>query len=469
MSGPLWTREDFVTAMAGTAGKDVPGVMTGISIDSRTLQPGDAYFAIQGLVHDGHEFVGAALAAGASCAVVRDDYEGDGALVRVTDPLRALEALARAARVRSTARIAAITGSVGKTSSKEALRLALEANGLTHASEKSYNNQWGVPLSLARLPAESRFAVFEIGMNHPGEIEPLVQLVRPHVVLITTVEPVHMEFFDSEEAIAAAKAEIFTGLEAGGVAVLNRDNRHFADLAAAARRAGAGQVIGFGETAEADMRLKNCALYDDGSCVAVSCDGMDRLYRLGAPGRHLVMNSLGVLAAAAALGADDRLAAMALADTRPPKGRGARVTLMVNGGKASLIDESYNANPASMRAALALLGSARTGVGGRRIAVLGDMLELGESSRVLHEGLLGPLQQANCDLVFACGPFMQSLWTILPEGMRGGYAASSAGLEREVLAALRAGDVVMVKGSLGSRMGPLVAALKKRFKEGDSA
>ena len=275
-----------------------------------------------------------------------------------------------------------VTGSVGKTGTKEALRLALARSGETHASVASYNNHWGVPLSLARCPASARYAVFEMGMNHAGEIEPLTRLVRPHVAIVTTVEPVHLEFFGSVEAIADAKAEIFRGLEPGGAAVINRDNPQFARLAARAKSAGVERIVSFGEHAKADARLIKCALHPDCSTVQARILGTDVTYKLGAPGRHVVLNSLAVLAAASLAGADLALAALALADLKPPSGgRGARITLDLPGGTALLIDESYNANPASMRAALALLGQAPMGPRGRRIAVLGDMLELGRAAR----------------------------------------------------------------------------------------
>jgi UDP-N-acetylmuramoyl-tripeptide--D-alanyl-D-alanine ligase len=305
--------------------------------------------------------------------------------------------------------------------------------------------------------------VFELGMNHAGEIEPLTRLVRPHVAIITTVEPVHLEFFGSLEAIADAKAEIFLGLERGGAAVINRDNAQFERLAASAKRAGVTRVVSFGEHASADAQLVKCALQADGSNVQARILGVDVAYKLGAPGRHLVMNSLAVLAAVALVGADVPSAVLALAELRPASGRGSRVMLALAGGSALLIDESYNANPASMRAALALLGQVETGARGRRIAVLGDMLELGPRGAELHRELAQAVLANDVGLVFCCGPLMRALWDALPASRRGGYAESSAALEVDVLSALQAGDAVMVKGSLGSRMAPIVKALQSRY------
>jgi UDP-N-acetylmuramoyl-tripeptide--D-alanyl-D-alanine ligase len=461
---PLWRLEDFVAGAGGSLGGNTRDV-TGISIDTRTLEPGDAYFAITGNVHDGHKFVAQALEKGAALAVVRHDYEGGGALLRVEEPLEALEGLALAARARSAARIAAVTGSVGKTGAKEALRLALGAGARVHVSEKSYNNQWGVPLCVARLPEDAEFAVFEIGMNHPGEITPLVGLVRPHVALITTVEPVHIGYFESLEAIAAAKAEILDGLEPGGVAVLNRDNGFFAFLEKRAKAAGAGRVLGFGAHEEADVRLKDAALHERDSCVAARICDHDAIYKMGAPGRHMVLNSLGILAVVEALGADLALAALALADVRAPQGRGARSRLKVPGGEIVLIDESYNANPASMRAALSLLATTKTGKGGRRIAVLGDMLELGDHAPDLHAALALEVVAAQVDLVFASGANMKKLWENIPPVMRGAYSETAGGLETRLLEEIRGGDVVMIKGSLASCMGPLAETLKNRYPE----
>jgi UDP-N-acetylmuramoyl-tripeptide--D-alanyl-D-alanine ligase len=305
--------------------------------------------------------------------------------------------------------------------------------------------------------------VLEMGMNHAGEIAPLARLARPHVAIVTAVEPVHLKFFASVEAIADAKAEIFLGLEPGGPAVINRDNPHFARLHQAAKAAGVERVVSFGEHAEADARLIKFALQADSSTVFASILGAEVTYKLGAPGRHVVLNSLAVLAAASLCGADLALAALALSNLAPASGRGARQSLQLPGGSALLIDESYNANPASMRAALALLGQAPVGPRGRRIAVLGEMLELGPQAADLHRGLLDLIIANSVDLVFCAGPLFQGLWEALPTERRGGYAVTSAALEAELLRVLRAGDAVMVKGSLGSKMGPIVKALARQY------
>lgn len=464
----LWTSHAMAVAMHAKHAGELPADISGLSIDSRTIVPGDAFFAIKGDAHDGHDFVAAALAKGAGLAVVAADrlagLPADAPLLIVADVLEGLIALARAARARSQARIVAVTGSVGKTSTKEALRLALGRDGDTHASVASFNNHWGVPLSLARLPAKARYGVFEIGMNHAGEITPLVQLVRPHVAIVTTVAPVHLEFFASEEAIADAKAEIFLGVEPGGTAILNRDNAHFARLAAhAASAPGPVHVVSFGEHAEADARLVSYALRADGSSVHADILGEEVTYKIGAPGRHLVINSLAVLAAASLIGADLALAALALAAQAPASGRGTRVMIEVHGRPATLIDESYNANPVSMRAALALLAHTPVGPRGRRIAVLGDMLELGASGPDLHRELAAAVGENAVDLVFCAGPLMRELWQALPSERRGGYAKDAEALEADVVAAVRSGDVIMVKGSNGSRMGPIVKALSRHY------
>ena len=464
---PLWSVEAMAEAMGAERAGPLPAGATGISIDSRSIAPGEAFFAIAGENRDGHAFVAPALAAGAGLAVIAADmraaFPAEAPLLVVPDVLVALYDLARAARARSPAKVIGVTGSVGKTSTKEALRVALAADGETHASVASYNNHWGVPLSLARCPQTARYAVLEIGMNHAGEIAGLTRLARPHVAIITTVEPVHLEFLGSVEVIADAKAEIFLGLEPDGAAVINRDNPQFARLRNHARAAGVSRIVSFGEHARADARLIKSSLHPDCSTVQARILGADVTYKLGAPGRHVVHNSLAVLAAVALAGADLALAALALAQLRPATGRGARITLETRDGAALLIDESYNANPASMRAALALLGQAEIGTLGRRIAVIGDMLELGSHAVELHRQMLEPVLAHGVDLVFCCGPLMHALWEALPSERRAGYAETSALLEPQVLAAIRPGDTVMVKGSLGSRMGPIVKALERRY------
>jgi UDP-N-acetylmuramoyl-tripeptide--D-alanyl-D-alanine ligase len=469
---PLWSVEAMGKAMGAEAAGALPASAPGLSIDTRSIGPGEAFFAITGDSRDGHDFVPAALKARAGLAVVAADRRAsmpaDAPLLLVPDVLAGLRDLARAARARTNATVIGVTGSVGKTGTKEALRLALSADGETHASAASYNNHWGVPLSLARCPESARYAVFEMGMNHAGEIEPLSRLVRPQVAIVTTIEPVHLEYLGSLEAIADAKAEIFLGLEPGGTAVLNRDNPQFARLKRAAGNAGVGRIVSFGEHAKADARLIKSSLHADCSTVQARILGTDITYKLGAPGRHLVLNSLAVLAAVSLAGADLALAALALAELKPAAGRGSRINLDLGGGTALLIDESYNANPASMRAALALLGQAATGPRGRRIAVLGDMLELGPPGAELHRALVDAVVSCGVDLVFCCGPLMQALWEALPSERRGGYAETSTALEPSVLTAIRPGDAVMIKGSLGSNMAPIVKALERRYSSGDT-
>ncbi len=470
-SRALWTVDAMAAAMGAERHGALPQSVSGLSIDSRTVAPGEAFFAIADR-RDGHEFVASALAARAGLAVVaaarRAQFAEGTPLLVVPDVLEGLRALAAAARARTAAKVIAVTGSVGKTGTKEALRLALSKEGETHASVASYNNHWGVPLSLARCPASARYAVLEMGMNHPGEIAPLSRLARPHVALITTIAPVHLEFFGTLAAIADAKAEIFLGLEPGGTAIINRDIAQFAQLKRRAKAAGVARIVSFGEHAKADARLVKCALHPHCSTVEAQILGTALTYKIGAPGRHLVSNSLAVLAAAVLTGADLALAALALAELKPVAGRGAPIEIEVAGGAALVIDESYNANPASVDAALALLSQAETGPHGRRIAVLGDMLELGPQGPALHRALARPVAANAVDLVFCCGPLMRNLWRALPASRRGFYAEDSAALEPEVLSAIRGGDVVMVKGSLGSRMGPIVKALQRRYPRQDT-
>ena len=471
-AAPLWTVEAMAAAMGAERVGPLPASVPGLSIDTRTVAPGEAFFAIKGDTRDGHDFVEAALSAGAGLAVAAANKRGalppNAPLLVVADVLEGLRALARAARARSHAKFIGVTGSVGKTGTKEALRLALSADGETHASAASYNNHWGVPLSLARCPQSARHAVLEIGMNHAGEIVPLTRLVRPHIAIITTIEPVHLEFFPSIEAIADAKAEIFQGIEPGGAIVINRDNAHFERLQRLAKDAGLGRIVTFGEHAKADARLIKFALQADSSTAQARILGVDVTYKLGAPGRHVVLNSLAVLAAASLADADLALAALALSNLAPSSGRGARLTLDLPGGPALLIDESYNANPASMRAALALLGQAPVGPRGRRIAVLGEMLELGPKGAALHRDLVDPIVENAVELVFCAGPLFHSFWQALPPERRGSYALTSAELEADVLGALREGDAVMVKGSLGSKMGPIVKALSRQYSTQDA-
>jgi UDP-N-acetylmuramoyl-tripeptide--D-alanyl-D-alanine ligase len=464
MTEQLWQWDELVAAAQGRPDGTPPVAITGFSIDTRTLQPRDVFVALKD-ARDGHDFVPNAFAAGAAAAVVSHDYpraKHDGALLRVADPLAALEAIGRAARARSDARIVAVTGSAGKTGTKEMLRLCLADAGATHASEKSYNNHWGVPLSLARMPMTTKFGVFEIGMNHAGEITPLTRMVRPHAAVITTVEPVHLAYFPSVEAIAEAKAEIFQGLVPGGTAILPHDNPHFALLQRRAFDVGA-HVVGFGYAGTADVRAIQVNLDARGSSVIAGVDSQLFPYRIGAPGEHWVKNSLAVLAALMALGADPMRCLTALVKVAAPAGRGARSTLAAEGGRILLIDESYNANPASVSAALAAMATVPRAEYPRRLAVLGDMLELGAAAPGLHRGLQEAVDAAGIDLVFACGPMMKLLFDRLGPAQQGAWTETSAELAPRLLDAVAAGDVVMIKGSLASRMGPVAEAVRARF------
>jgi UDP-N-acetylmuramoyl-tripeptide--D-alanyl-D-alanine ligase len=447
----LWTSTETEAATLGKASRAFE--VNGLSIDTRTLKEGDLFVALKGDNRDGHAFVRAAFEAKAGAALVSHAPEGaSGPLLTVAHTQRGLEDLGRAARSRSNARIVAVTGSAGKTTTKEILRIALNALGRTHASAASYNNHWGVPLSLAAMPRDAEYGVFEVGMNHFGELRNLVGFVKPHVALITTIAPAHLEFFGSCEAIADAKSEIFEGLLPGGAALIPADSPYAERLAARARQAQVSRLVTFGEKGEA--RLVSWA--PDGAGMRVKADifGVAVDCSVGAPGIHIAQNVVGALAAVALLDGNVLNAAAALRDFAPLKGRGARF----DAAGVHVIDESYNANPASMAAALALLGAS----GGRKIAVLGDMLEMGEGGIAHHAGLAAPIAANQVDLVFASGAQMKALWDALPATRRGGYAGTSAELKQLLLAALQSGDTVLVKGSNGARMSLIVDALKER-------
>jgi UDP-N-acetylmuramoyl-tripeptide--D-alanyl-D-alanine ligase len=475
---PLWTAEALAATVNGKL-KTRDWQVMGVSIDSRTVQPRDLFVALAG-TSDGHAFVKSALDAGAAGALVihKPESVSDERLIKVSDTRKALAALGRAARARVHAGvgagIVAVTGSVGKTGTKEALRAALGRFRPTHASAASYNNDIGVPLSLARMPAGVGYGVFELGMNHEGELTPLSLMVRPQVALITNVEAAHIEFFTSVEAIADAKAEVFAGLQPGGTAVLNRDNTQFARLAAAAEDYGVGQVLSFGFSDEADVRLKQVALHETCSCITADVAGQVMTYKVGLPGRHWVANSLGVLAVVKAIGADLGLAGLALAELAAAPGRGQRYEIMLADGlnaKVTVIDESYNANPASMRAAIETLGQVniervtKTPSGtelrrrGRRIAVLGDMAELGLSAASLHAELAEALEAAKIDLVFTAGQNMAHLAARLSPEHKGGHAEVAAELGKRLLSQIQGGDVIMIKGSNSTGMGVVVDAI----------
>jgi UDP-N-acetylmuramoyl-tripeptide--D-alanyl-D-alanine ligase len=449
----LWIGDDAVDATLGRATKAF--AVNGLSIDTRTLKEGDLFVALKGDNRDGHDFVRAAFDAKAGAALVSRELEGvNGAMLVVAHTQRGLEDLAVAARARSDAKIVAVTGSAGKTTTKEILRFGLGALGTTHASAASYNNHWGVPLSLASLPRDARYAVFEIGMNHFGEIRSLVGFVRPHVALVTTIAPAHLEFFGSCEAIADAKSEIFEGLEPGGAAILPSDSAYADRLTARARQSHVSRILTFGEKVGSDARLLGYEENESGAHIKADIQGLPVEFTLAAPGRHIAGNAIGALLAVAALDGDVLNAAAALKQFSALKGRGARFSA----GDIEVIDESYNANPASMVAALSLLSVAK----GRRIAVLGDMLELGDAGESHHAGLLKPIEDARADLVFLCGAQMKALWDKLPVSRRGAYAPNSIELVKPLLAALQSGDTVLVKGSNGTKLSVVTDALKAR-------
>lgn len=466
---PLWTSAEAEAATGGRATRAFAA--TGVSIDTRTIRPGDLFVALKD-VRDGHDFVADALRKGAAGALVSRLPEGcsDGdPLLIVPDVLDALAALGRAGRARARARVVAVTGSVGKTSTKEMLRAVLTAQGAVHAAEASYNNHWGVPLTLARLPRAADFAVIEIGMNHPGEIAPLARLARPHVAMITTVAPVHLEAFDGIEGIAQEKAAIFEGLEPDGIAVIPSGLSVTPILEAAARRA--ARVLRFGPEAGDDWRLVSVTLSQDATVVKADYDGQPMLFKLRTPGRHFAANALGVLAAASALGGDPAVAACDLGLWAPPEGRGTRERIYLDivdpAQSFDLIDDAFNANPASMAAAFEVLGATepRDGVGrrheGRRIAILGDMLELGPTEAALHADLATHPMIARIHLVHCVGPRMRHLWQALPEGRRGEWHETAAELSGRVHLLADAGDVVLVKGSKGSKVSMVVDGLRK--------
>ena len=454
MHRPLWTSDEIVAAGGGIL-LDQGFTATGVSIDTRSLEPGDLFVALAG-ERDGHEFVAQALAKGAAGALV--SRKVDGPAVLVPDTLASLETLGVAARERATsARRAAVTGSVGKTSVTQAIAAGIRLAGRAHHSVKSYNNHIGVPLTLARMPADTERAVFEIGMNHAGEIEPLSRMVRPHVAVVTTVGPVHLEnFADGEAGIARAKAEIFEGLVPDGLAILNADDTWFELLSDAARARGA-KVLTFGKGRDADARLEGFTLAGDGAVVGARIHGAEHSFPLAQTGAHWGLNSLAAILVLEALGVPLKTALDALHGFAPLEGRGAVRTVETGAGPVTLVDESYNANPLSMRAALVTLG-ARPATG-RRLAVLTDMLELGPDAPLRHAELAGPIEAAGVDLVFCAGPLMRCLWEALPPHLRGAYAETAAELAPEVREAVRAGDVVMVKGSNGSKASLVVRAL----------
>jgi UDP-N-acetylmuramoyl-tripeptide--D-alanyl-D-alanine ligase len=455
----LWTSDEVARALSPLAMTGVFEV-SGVTFDSRAVGKGDLFFAMTGETTDGHGFVADALKRGAAAAIVSRDVPGaSGNLVKVTDTLQALVDLGRAGRARSQAKVVSVTGSVGKTSTKDALRAMLSAQAPTSASTASYNNHVGVPISLARLPRGARYGVFEIGMNHPGEIEPLARQVEADVGAITNIGPAHIGYMGSEEAIADEKACLFAGMRPGATAVLNRDSRHFPRLVDGAKRFGVARIVAFGKDSAADVRLVACELQDNGSDVVANLHGRRIEYRLGAAGEHQVLNSLAALAVVEALGADVLKAASTLAEFKATPGRGARRRLKFGAGTIELLDESYNANPASMSAMLAVLARIEPASGGRRLLAMGDMRELGDGADAFHAALADAVAASGATQVFLCGPHMQALWSRLAREQKGTYRPDSVSLAGDVAAALKAGDVVAVKGSLGSKMKNVIDAI----------
>jgi len=464
----LWTSEDLISAMHGRPLGDMPEGVGGISIDTRTLQKGDAYFAIKGDRFDGHDFGSAAMLAGAGLLVVAESkLPALGRLsvpmIVVDDVLEALGALGKAARDRSEAKIIAVTGSVGKTTTKEMLRQVLGSSGEVHAANASFNNHWGVPLTLARMPMSAEFGIFEIGMNHANEIRPLVKMVRPHVAIITTVAAAHLGNFKSLTEIAAAKAEIMEGIEKGGYILLNRDNEKFGYLKKKAGDLNIGHVRSFGEHKQSNIRLMSSKLGADHSEITARLNARDVVVTIGAPGRHIVQNALSALGAAWFAGADMDKAVAALAGFTAEKGRGARHQLSVGEGGFTLIDESYNANPASMRAALSLMASSQTKGEGRRIAVLGDMLEMGKFAEKVHRELAPAIVEAGTDIVCLAGSEMAHLADEIGETLPVTYRQTADEIAAWLVDNIQSGDVVMIKSSFGIGFGKIVAELCKKF------
>ncbi|UNE53685.1 UDP-N-acetylmuramoyl-tripeptide--D-alanyl-D-alanine ligase [Bartonella machadoae] len=466
----LWDKQALVAAIEGVVIGCLPETFSGVSIDSRTLEKGAIFFCIKGHHLDGHDFAAQAYQRGAGVLIVAQERLADmkkisAPLIVVPDVLQALEKLAQAARKRSKAKIIAITGSVGKTTTKEVLKQVLATVGKVHANSASLNNHWGVPLTLARMPAECDYGIFEIGMNHKDEIRPLVKLVHPHVVLITHICAAHLGFFKSLEEIADAKAEIFEGMDEKGIAVLNADNDFFSYLVQKAKQWGIKKILSFGEAKNCDYQARDIHLLTDRSSMIVRISGRDRMVKIGAPGRHIVQNSLGVIAVCDALGVDLERILLSLKRFSLQEGRGIRYRLSLpSGGEFHLIDESYNANPASMCVALDLLATGPVAGDGRRIAILGDMLELGAHSEKLHRDLLKPVCHSGAHLVFLFGEAMRFLATDLCAYVEVHYAESVEKILPLILAEVSNGDLLMIKSSRSLYSSDIVTALLDRYK-----
>ena len=465
----LWTSPDAATATRGRNTRDWNA--TGVSIDTRTIQPGDLFVALTD-ARDGHDFVAQAVAKGAAAAMVSRIPAGlalDAPLLIVDDVLRALERLGIAARARTKARVVGVTGSVGKTSTKDMLRVILSGQGRTHAAEASYNNHWGVPLTLARMPADTDFAVIEIGMNHPGEIAPLARMARLNVALITTIALAHLEAFANIDGIAHEKATILDGLEPGGTAIIPLDTPT-APILLAKAKAVQTSLLTFGEGPAAQYRAEHITIGPTATVVRATRNRVNFLYKVMTPGRHFALNGLAALAAADALGLDSAIAAADLGRWSPPKGRGTRERIMLDPVENlffDLIDDAFNANPASLAAALDVLIAAipqdQVGriAGGRRIAILGDMLELGPSETQLHIDIARHPGLSAIQIIHCVGPRMAALWQALPRNQRGEWMATAPELAARARSLIDAGDVVLVKGSKGIKVSLVVDALRK--------
>ena len=477
MTDGLWTAYEAAAATGGmlcSRGGDPDRWVAeewsafGVSIDTRTIQPGEMFVALQD-ARDGHEFLESAFDNGASAALVARAPENapEGApLLVVPDTLGGLRDLARAARLRNFGKRIGVTGSVGKTSTKDMLRSALGRCGVVHAADRSFNNHWGVPLTLASLPMHANYGVFEIGMNHAGEITPLTELVFPHAAIVTTVGTAHLEFFDSVEGIAEAKAEIFKGVAPGGAAILPADNEHYAILRKRAEQAGIQRLIDFGAKETAHCRLID--YQSDGSAGQVTAliHKKEVRFRLGAPGYHQAMNAVAAIAAAHAVGAPLDLIVQGIEAFGAGAGRGEHRKMHIRGVSISVLDESYNANPTSMAAAINVLAEKQPAKSGRRIAVLGDMLELGDDAVAFHEAIKPALEHAGVEKTYTVGELMENLWKALPSDMQGAHAAQVSGLASKLLADLRDGDIILVKGSNGSRVSEIISILEKAGKTG---
>ena len=453
----LWTAAEAVKATGGTTSGDWE--VSGLSIDTRSIEAGEMFIALKDQ-RDGHDFVANALDAGASAALVSrvpDGVSPDAPLLIVDDVLTALQDMARYARARTDAKVIGVTGSVGKTSTKEMLRTALSDCGHVHAAERSFNNHWGVPLTLARMPADSDFAVIEIGMNHPDEIRPLAKLADLDVAIVVNVAAVHMEAFESIDQIAHAKAEIFESLSSDATAIVNVDLPTTYILMDMVRQVGAN-LIGFGQSVAADYRVLSIKGVGAVTQAVADIDGQERMYEFQAAGDHFAMNALAVLAAGVAAGCDLDKVISGMAKWTAPDGRGARHVVAVDGGKITLIDESYNANPSSMASALAVLAACE--ITGRRIAVLGEMGELGETELQRHAELASLDTVADVDQFHLVGPMMEQMYNALSPEKRGVWVKTADELVDQIKNLLSAGDTVMVKGSNYTRVSRVVDAIK---------